>query len=556
MPPAAPSVSLPDRYRVVRHIANGGMATVWAAEDELLGRLVAVKVLGPGYAADPDARRRFTREARAAARVSDHPHVVTIYDIGEHEGEAFIVMEHLAGGTVGQRLRAPQPVPVPMALQWLEEAASALDAAHAAEIVHRDVKPGNLLLDERGRLAVGDFGIASIQGESALTMAGQVVGTAAYLSPEQGRGEPATPASDRYALAVVAYELLCGRRPFEGDTPVAQVHQHVHAEPPEPEGVCASAADALRHGLAKDPRDRPHSAAAFVAELRRSIGDAAEAPTAVTAISPLPVEVREPRTPTPRPPRRPPAPVPAPAGHATGSDPVAPRHATGSDPERAGGGRRLPVLLATALALGAVVAIVAAALGGGGGDDGATRAGDGDRTAARTSSSERPRTSSRATQTQSSPAPAAEPKAETQAQEPDRTASDGRSPAELNDAGFALLPGDPNAAIPLLQRSVTGFREDGRTSEQPYAFALYNLGWALRLAGRPDEAIPYLEERLNYPDNTGDAKRELDRARAEAGGGTGDGGDEGGATANGTRAGKPGKGRGLAKGFRVQVKEG
>src|SRR3954471_2429768 len=222
MPAMSQQVSLPPRYRVVRHIANGGMATVWAAEDSILERLVAVKVLAPGYAVDEAARRRFTREARAAARVSDHPNVVTIFDIGEHDGVAFIVMEHFPGGTIAARLRRGDEVPTPLALRWLREAASALDAAHAADIVHRDVKPGNLLLDENGRLAVGDFGIASIAGETAVTAAGQVLGTAAYLSPEQARGHLATPASDRYSLAVVAYELLCGRRPFGGDTPLAQ----------------------------------------------------------------------------------------------------------------------------------------------------------------------------------------------------------------------------------------------------------------------------------------------------------------------------------------------
>ena len=125
-------------------------------------------------------------------------------------------MEHFAGGTVADRLRGDGPIPVPLALRWLRETASALDAAHAADIVHRDVKPGNLLLDENGRLGVGDFGIASLAGETQVTIAGQVLGTAAYLSPEQARGRAATPASDRFSLAVVAYELLCGRRPFVG----------------------------------------------------------------------------------------------------------------------------------------------------------------------------------------------------------------------------------------------------------------------------------------------------------------------------------------------------
>src|SRR3954451_20162581 len=286
MPAMSQQVSLPPRYRVVRHIANGGMATVWAAEDSILERLVAVKVLAPGYAVDEAARRRFTREARAAARVSDHPNVVTIFDIGEHDGVAFIVMEHFPGGTIADRLRRGDEVPTPLALRWLREAASALDAAHAADIVHRDVKPGNLLLDERGRLAVGDFGIASIAGDTSVTQAGQVLGTAAYLSPEQARGRPAPPASDRYSLAVVAYELLCGKRPFDGETPVAQARQHIDVDPPTPTGPCEAAAAVLKHGLAKDPAQRPPTAAAFVDDLERVLGDQAE-PTHV----PPPTEV-------------------------------------------------------------------------------------------------------------------------------------------------------------------------------------------------------------------------------------------------------------------------
>src|SRR4051812_22926895 len=280
-------VALPPRYRVVRHIANGGMATVWAAEDSMLERLVAVKVLAAGYAVDEAARRRFTREARAAARVSDHPNVVTIFDIGETEPptQAFIVMEHFAGGTVADRIKAGGELPVPLVLLWLSQAASALDAAHAADIVHRDVKPGNLLLDENGRLAVGDFGIASLAGETAVSAAGQVLGTAAYLSPEQARGHLATPASDRYALAVVAYELLCRRRPFAGETAIAQARARVEGDPLTATGPCDAAADVLRWGLAREPEDRPASAAAFVDALEEAVGDAAE-PTRVTTVMP------------------------------------------------------------------------------------------------------------------------------------------------------------------------------------------------------------------------------------------------------------------------------
>jgi eukaryotic-like serine/threonine-protein kinase len=214
MPVSEHRIALPTRYRVVRHIANGGMASVWLAEDELLGRLVAVKVLSAGYAQEERANRRFLREARAGARLSECRHVVTVYDIGEHEGRPFMVMEHFPGGTVADRLRSGRDVPRALALRWLREAAEALDCAHGHDVVHRDVKPANLLLDERGRLAVGDFGIATVATEASLTQTGQVLGTAAYISPEQARGHPATDASDRYALAVVAFELLTGRRPF------------------------------------------------------------------------------------------------------------------------------------------------------------------------------------------------------------------------------------------------------------------------------------------------------------------------------------------------------
>src|SRR3954471_24509131 len=286
MPAMSQQVDLPPRYRVIRHIANGGMASVWAAEDAILERLVAVKVLAAGYAVDEAARRRFTREARAAARVSDHPNVVTIFDIGETSSppaQAFIVMEYFAGGTVADRIRSGDPLPAPLVLQWLRQTASALDAAHAADIVHRDVKPGNLLLDENGRLAVGDFGIASIAGETAVTAAGQVLGTAAYLSPERAKGWAATPASDRYSLAVVAYELLCRRRPFAGETAVAQARARVEGDPLTATGPCAAAARVLGWGLAREPEDRPASAAAFVDALHDALGPAAE-PTRVTTV--------------------------------------------------------------------------------------------------------------------------------------------------------------------------------------------------------------------------------------------------------------------------------
>src|ERR1044072_5423209 len=161
MPPVSPArISLPDRYRVVRHLASGGMAAVWEAHDELLDRDVAVKILAPHPGEQDRARRRFQREARAAAGLSSHPHVVTIYDVGEHAGRVFMVMEIMRGGTVADRLRSAREIPFATVVRWMREASEALDAAHDAGVVHRDIKPGNLLLDTQERLAVADFGIA------------------------------------------------------------------------------------------------------------------------------------------------------------------------------------------------------------------------------------------------------------------------------------------------------------------------------------------------------------------------------------------------------------
>ena len=313
--PLASQIELPERYRVARHIASGGMASVWEAEDLLLGRTVAVKVLGAQFAADPSARARFQREARTAAQVSDQTHVVTIYDIGEHADDAFIVMEYFAGGTVADRLRAARDggerVSHETALRWLGEAAAGLDVAHAAGIVHRDVKPANLLLDAQGRLAVADFGIARLADDTQMTQTGQVLGTAAYISPEQALGLPATAASDRYALAVVAYELLTGSRPFAGGPPTAQALQHARDTPPrasqaDPE-LPAAVDGVLSRGLAKDPERRPATASELVADLEDALngGGAKIDPT-------RPIPVVEPTKPTRRMPDPPPVAVVAP----------------------------------------------------------------------------------------------------------------------------------------------------------------------------------------------------------------------------------------------------
>ena len=270
---------LPPRYRDPSPIGFGGMGEILRAEDSELGRTVAIKVLAERFARDPSLRQRFTREALAAARLSGDPSTVTIYDVGEWQGRPFIVMEYVDGGSLEDRLRAGPPS-TDEALDWLGQAAVALDAAHAKGVVHRDVKPGNLLLTSAGALRVADFGIASAAGLQSLTITGTVLGTAGYLSPEQARGEKATPASDRYALAVVAFELLTGARPFESESPTAEATAHVQAEVP---AVSPRLDPVLQRALAKDPEQRFPTAAAFVAALRSALGDG----TATTRVLPV-----------------------------------------------------------------------------------------------------------------------------------------------------------------------------------------------------------------------------------------------------------------------------
>ena len=275
--------ALPSRYSSIAHLASGGMGDVYRATDGLLSRTVAVKVLAERHARNPDVRARFTREARAAARLSAHPNVVTVFDVGEHDGQPFIVMEYLDGGSIHDRARA-EPVAPGRAVEWLRQAAAGLDAAHAQGIVHRDVKPANLLLDDEDRVHVTDFGIASAAGFDTLTLPGTVLGTAGYLSPEQARGESATAASDRYALGVVAYELLTGQRPYAAETPVTEAFAHLNAPIPSatqvapglPRGVDA----VFERALAKEPDARPASAGELVAELHDVLRDA-EPTTAV-----------------------------------------------------------------------------------------------------------------------------------------------------------------------------------------------------------------------------------------------------------------------------------
>jgi serine/threonine protein kinase len=289
---------LPERYREVERIAHGAMGDIYRATDSTLGRVVAVKVLAEPYVQDEAARKRFAREARAAARLSGDSNIVTIYDVGEAAERPYIVMEFMGGGSLEQRLvRGKQPAA--QAVRWLEQVARALDHAHANGVVHRDVKPANLLLNDESNVHVADFGIATAAWMASLTTAGTVLGTAGYLAPEQAAGERATAASDRYALAVVAYELLTGERPFARESPTAEAAAHV-SEPVPPvsqRGDLPVELDPVfERALAKRPEDRYATCAEFVAALREAF-DAAAGRTRDFTVPPPAVASRVRRSP-------------------------------------------------------------------------------------------------------------------------------------------------------------------------------------------------------------------------------------------------------------------
>jgi serine/threonine-protein kinase len=262
------------------------MGEIYLARDRLLGRTVAVKLLAERLAQEPELRERFRREALTAARLSEEPHVVTVYDVGEHAGRPFTVMEYLPGGTLAERAQS-RPVEPEQALAWLAQAAAALDAAHGKGVVHRDVKPANLLFDGADRLQVVDFGIARVTDDTlGITAPGTILGTAGYLSPEQASGRETTAASDRYALGVVAYELLTGARPFERMSETAEAAAHIHEPvPPASErgaGLPAAVDAVFAKALAKSPVHRYPTAGAFVEALAGALRSHPAPPPAPT----------------------------------------------------------------------------------------------------------------------------------------------------------------------------------------------------------------------------------------------------------------------------------
>lgn len=430
---------LPPRYREPELIGRGGMGDIYRATDAVLGRVVAIKILAERYAEDKSIRERFTREALSAARLSGEPNTVTIYDVGEHDNRPYIVMEYLGGGSLDDVLQS-DGVQVPeRVFTWLEEAARALDVAHREGVVHRDVKPANLMLDGEGHVHVADFGIASSAGMASLTMTGTVLGTAGYLSPEQAQGDRAGPASDRYALGIVAWELLTGTRPFESKSATAEAAAHINAPIP----AVSAAGDLPREldpvferALAKDPAERYGAAGEFVAALRAAFSEAAGSTSEFAA---------------------PPAPPTAATRPLRRVDEA--EYVPASAPSRVQTTRGAWPLLAALLILGAVGgAMLAYFLTRGAGGSGAptiiTRT-QRVTTQGQVTTVEKPVT---VTTAPAAGAPSAQPSGES-----------------LNDAGYAKMQaGDYTGALPLLERAVQKLQNTGKLYE---AYASYNLAF-------------------------------------------------------------------------------
>jgi serine/threonine-protein kinase len=432
------------------------MGDIYLATDETLGREVVVKVLSDRYAADPEITERFKREGLAAARLSGESGAVTIFDVGDWHGRPFIVMEHLGGGSLEDRLVREGAQPPDRALRWLGQAAETLDSAHRHGIVHRDVKPANLLLDDRDDLHVADFGIASAAGLDSMTLTGTILGTAGYLSPEQARGERAGPSSDLYALAVVAYELLSGHRPYENDSPTAEAAAHVNAPVPSIAERSKNLPPALdgvfRRALAKEPARRYGSAAELVSTLKKALSEPADTTVAV-------------------------APPRAPASRRSG----------------------LPMrfLIPAALLLGAAAigAAVAAILTSGG-----------DPTAqvlTRTVAGPAGTTTVQQTVTQPTAPPPPPPPA----------AVGGIDGHTANDRGYQLMQqGSFSSALPLFQQAVQ--RLQGTGPSDPYeGYANYNLGYTLYRLGRCSEAVTYLSRAEQLEPDRHEPRQILKRAQ-------------------------------------------
>ena len=340
---------LAGRYRLIRSVGDGGMGSVWEAKDQQLDRRVAIKIPDERLAQDPEFVERFRREARSVAKLS-HPHIAQVFDYGVDRGRPYLVMELVDGETLADRLNGDGPLPADQARAVAMGVAEALRVAHEAGIVHRDVKPGNIMLTPAGGVKVLDFGVAAGATEARMTTSGVIMGTPAYIAPERAQGKPATPASDVYSLGVVLYEMLAGRPPYSGDTAVAVASAHVHGEP-EPlsravRGVDPDLARASEAAMQKDPARRPGSARQFAALLGGATM-AMPAPSSPSSTGASTQVLPRDRTEV--------LPVAAPPGEATGAEATPP---TGLEPPPPPG-RRRAWIIAAAVVAALVLAVLA-----------------------------------------------------------------------------------------------------------------------------------------------------------------------------------------------------
>jgi serine/threonine protein kinase len=466
---------LKERYRLERTLGHGGMAAVWLGHDEVLERQVAVKVLSDTIASDPGFVARFRREARTAAGLS-HPNLVGVYDYSEEGERPYLVMQFVPGETLASRLERGGGIDCDKLARELLEA---LDHIHRVGILHRDIKPANIIVEPDGTAKLIDFGIALPRDATALTSTGLILGTERYAAPEVMEGRPATERSDLYSAGVVL--RAC-------------------------EGECSRVLGALIEWMtSKEPGARPASARQALVRLERA--ERSGEPTQVFEPT-FAREQREAEIAAAAPPPREPTPT----------------HA------RTSSGRGRWGAVAAILGVVAAVAIALALFNSGGDQEGS----GGGATAAKAKKSKGKKAKAAAgagaaaeaaesneaaaaeTTEPSEETEPAEPEPEPETEAPVSTGGGSESGAALNEQGYSLIQaGEYEAAVPVLEEAVASYPEG--SEDVGYAYALFNLGDALRLSGRPEEAIPILEQRLEIPNQTSTVERELEAARAEAG---------------------------------------
>jgi hypothetical protein len=459
----ASGVRLKDRYRLERTLGRGGMAAVWHGHDEVLDRPVAVKVLSDTIASDPDFVARFRREARTAAGLS-HPNLVGVYDFSDEGERPYLVMQFVPGENLASHLERDERVDCG---QLGRELLKALSHIHGAGILHRDIKPANIIIEPNGTAKLIDFGIALPPDATALTSTGLVLGTERYAAPEVMEGRAATERSDLYSCGLVLQS--CGKE-------------------------CSPQLRALIVGMtSRDPRDRPFSAEQALAQLERPDAPV-EQPTEVFD------SFNGDSGRLPEPDARAPIPRSIPSGSA-----------------RSRSTRRRVAAVALGLLAALVIAVLAALSGGDssrGGGRQAAQAIDGKERGPAAGSGAGSSRSASSIEGDGAGAEATEER--NAAQPPPTEEPDIARGSALNEQGFAMIQaGEYEGAVPVLEEAVGSFPEG--TEDLNYAYALFNLGNALRLSGRPEEAIPILEQRLAIPNQEDEVREELEAAYAEAG---------------------------------------